>query len=573
MKQHGFRYLLRIAYRNIYRNKRRSILCVVAVSLAVFIIISMMSYIEGMINSLKKTVQTFEVGHINLYSQEYENKKAFLPLQYPLEYETDNGNILENIKNINNVKAVLPRAATGATLTNSILKHGVLWGIDLEQELEHNYFNLTRKSDGIILGRYPEENSKECAIGLRMAKKMEILPNSIEKHEFNWILANINSEEQKQMKNLFTFNENTEQFDRIVHIEKKDVPDGKNFLENLQLTIQKSKIQNEIKINKNLNDKNYLSALKIFLQFSPKTIPRELGTSSNILNTILNNIFYEETFHNNYTYDENTKSYKVNELIAASDEQDLLSIFEKLSQLKVALKIVSSKYSDKYYNPRIVGIFNMDYVIYDETYIVIPYSRMQKLANLNQRTQTLVVLVDNLQKLEQTKNEIIKFANNSDIIVKDWEEHSFYAMFMQFRFIYNLIYGIFIILAAFLIINTIIMVIHERMKEIGMMGALGLTRKEIVTVFFLEALVLSLLGALFGTLSGGILTLILSNIPISMEAMTGGVDFQMTNTIFIAFSSKILIFGFLYGLILCSVCTIIPSLKAAFIDPVEALRR
>jgi putative ABC transport system permease protein len=105
------------------------------------------------------------------------------------------------------------------------------------------------------------------------------------------------------------------------------------------------------------------------------------------------------------------------------------------------------------------------------------------------------------------------------------------------------------------------------------MWALGLKRIEIVMVFFLEAIVLSFIGSLTGTLIGGILTYIISQIPISLDLFTGGIEMQYSNTIFFAFSFGILSFSFLFGLLMSSVCTIFPSLKSAFIEPVEALRR
>ena len=92
-------------------------------------------------------------------------------------------------------------------------------------------------------------------------------------------------------------------------------------------------------------------------------------------------------------------------------------------------------------------------------------------------------------------------------------------------------------------------------------------------MFFLEALLLSIFGALLGTLLGAIVTGIWSFFPINIETLTGGVEFPVTNTIFIKFSVIILVKGFLFGTIVSSICTIFPSLKSAFIEPVEALRR
>jgi putative ABC transport system permease protein len=74
---------------------------------------------------------------------------------------------------------------------------------------------------------------------------------------------------------------------------------------------------------------------------------------------------------------------------------------------------------------------------------------------------------------------------------------------------------------------------------------------------------------------GGIVTLIGSFFPFDFSTMTGGSlkDFPMSGTIFLEFSPAILLQGFLFGVVITSICTLIPSLKSAFVEPVEALRR
>jgi len=118
-------------------------------------------------------------------------------------------------------------------------------------------------------------------------------------------------------------------------------------------------------------------------------------------------------------------------------------------------------------------------------------------------------------------------------------------------------------------------VIHERIKEIGMMGALGMTRREIVTVFFLEAVSLSVIGALAGCLVGGAAAWLGSLYPMDINAIMGGgmKDVPIAGTLYLSFSPRVIANGFLFGVIVSSVCTLFPSLKSAFIQPVEALRR
>jgi putative ABC transport system permease protein len=119
------------------------------------------------------------------------------------------------------------------------------------------------------------------------------------------------------------------------------------------------------------------------------------------------------------------------------------------------------------------------------------------------------------------------------------------------------------------------MIIHERIKEIGMMGCLGMTRAEIVKVFFFESLFLAAFGAIAGVIIGGVIAGIGSVYPIRMGDMYGNTFSEMPlgNAIFLEFSPFILIRAWLMGVVVASLFTLIPSLKSAFVEPVEALKR
>lgn len=418
IKTGGLLYMLMIAYRNIYRNKRRTILCIIAIGISVFVIVGMMGMVNGMIESSVKTIQVFETSHLQISTKDYFAKEDFKPVFYPIESENNLDDLIKDLSNIKGVQFVTPRITTFASFVDSKVKHGVIWGIDTEKEFKNNIFNLKNKNNGLISGRYPSAGENTCAIGERLAKKMGL----------------------------------------------------------------------------------------------------KIGD-------------------------------------------------------KIQIKVISSQFSDKFFNPEIVGIFDYDYVVTDENYVIVPFDRLQKILTLKNKTQNIMIYADDYNKIKEIKKEISNKFSKSDIKIRAWDEHYYLVLLKQTSYIYIIIYLIFIIVSSFLIINTVLMMIHERMKEIGMMGSLGMTRFEIVEVIFFEAVFLSIFGALFGALTGGGLNLLLSNYPIDLVSLSGGMDIPMGNTLFLKFSFDYMLKGFLFGVIVSSFCTIIPSLKAAFIEPVEALRR
>ncbi len=415
----GLAALLTIAYRNIWRNGRRTALCVTAIAIAVFFNIFMQAWIVGMLRSIEEVVRTYETGHVNVVSSLFENDKEYYPVQYPVADGRSADELVSRIEAIPGVKAALPRVTAYATLFDSTVKHALLWGIDPDRERRVNLFNLTDRNDGMSRGRYPRMGTNECAIGFEMARKTG------------------------------------------------------------------------------------------------------LGIGD-----------------------------------------------------RIPLKTVSAQFSDKYWNPEIVGIFRFDYRRFDEDVIIVPIDRLSRILVLGGGTQQLFVYAEDPGRTSAIRSEVAGVVGAGNV-VRAWTDNYWVAIMKQSTFLFYVIFGVFQVVASFLIINTVLMVIHERIKEIGMMGALGMTRREIVLVFFFEAVYLSVIGAAAGCLVGGLASWIGSLFPIDLNTFTGGgmKDMPISSTIFLAFSPGILAQGFAFGVAVSAACTLIPSLRSAFIEPVEALRR
>ncbi|WP_020611790.1 ABC transporter permease [Sediminispirochaeta bajacaliforniensis] len=417
--QGDFLTLSTIAYRNIWRNGRRTILCIIAVAVAVFFNIFMQAWISGMIEGIEEAVRTYETGHVNVVSNLFEEEREYYPVQYPIADGKSATELSAEIEALPGVKAALPRITTYASLFDSTVKHALLWGIDIQRERAVNVFNLTDRDDGLIEGRFPRAGSNECAVGLEFARKAGV----------------------------------------------------------------------------------------------------KIGDP-------------------------------------------------------IPLKTVSAQFSDKYWRPVITGIFAFDYRKFDEEVILVPIDRLQRILVLGEATQQMFIYAENADDALRLRDEVAKMLGPGQT-VREWGDNYWVAYMRQTSFLYVIVFLVFQIVASFLIINTVLMIIHERIKEIGMMGALGMTRREIVTVFFLEAVFLSVLGSAVGMFFGGLVTWIGSLFPLDMDTFTGGgmKEFPVSGTIFITFSPKILMEGFVFGILVSSLCTLIPSLKSAFIEPVEALRR
>ena len=119
-----------------------------------------------------------------------------------------------------------------------------------------------------------------------------------------------------------------------------------------------------------------------------------------------------------------------------------------------------------------------------------------------------------------------------------------------------------------------IMIVRERTSEIGMMGALGLKKREIMQVFAMEGAAMGTLGSLIGVIPGGILTYYFSQVGLDYYShLLEDMDLILTPVIYTVFSLENLVVSFLLGAIISSLTGLWPARNAAKMEPVDALHR
>jgi len=141
------------------------------------------------------------------------------------------------------------------------------------------------------------------------------------------------------------------------------------------------------------------------------------------------------------------------------------------------------------------------------------------------------------------------------------------------RIIFVVMAGI-VFLASLIIINTLMMVIKERRKEIGTMSSLGLKDKEIVMIFTCEGALMGTLGSVIGAIIGGGLTAYFSVVGLDFTEVMGsmGDSTLIDSVVFPTFSLENLLVAMVLGIIVSTMACIIPARQAAKVEPSEAMR-
>jgi len=134
----------------------------------------------------------------------------------------------------------------------------------------------------------------------------------------------------------------------------------------------------------------------------------------------------------------------------------------------------------------------------------------------------------------------------------------------QMTQILNIVLGgiaaISLLVAGIGIMNTMVMTIIERTKEIGIMKALGATRYKIMSIFMTEAVLIGVIGGLIGVLIG-------TAIALAIQAVAANFGFSIWTHV----SPTLALGAFTFAIIVSLVSGIYPAYRAAKLNPVETL--
>lgn len=157
-----------------------------------------------------------------------------------------------------------------------------------------------------------------------------------------------------------------------------------------------------------------------------------------------------------------------------------------------------------------------------------------------------------------------------------WNERAPYAEYVAFSgAIQGILAGFLVFLTSLAIWNTMTMSVLERTGEIGVMRAMGLGRFGAVGLFVVEAAVIAAIGGAVGVGLGAIPSMWLEQHGLTFGEdliQRTGTDFALSTTMYADLDATVMLKGFAVGLMMAIVGSLIPSLRAATIQPVEAMR-
>lgn len=224
---------------------------------------------------------------------------------------------------------------------------------------------------------------------------------------------------------------------------------------------------------------------------------------------------------------------------------------------------------------RVIGIYQSDNAPLDERNVYLEMKDLNTLLGTDKSFQEIALLLKNNEDVNLIQQNLIK--RYPDLLIESWKDVSPETdLLVKTVNQYSYIIMIIIMIAlAFGIINTMLMAILERTREIGMMLALGTNRIRIFFLILLETVFLTLAGTPIGILAGWLIIGYYNIRGLNLSGMGKEMmsSFGFGTLIYPEFPGEKL-----GGLLLIVVGTalvscIFPAVKALGLQPVEALRR
>ena len=225
---------------------------------------------------------------------------------------------------------------------------------------------------------------------------------------------------------------------------------------------------------------------------------------------------------------------------------------------------------------KISSVFSTGLAEFDQNVIFMPFQNVNSLFELSELDINLEIFLKKPEKVEEIKNQIQEIFTNH--YVYSWTDlnKSFFGALKVERNVMFIILTLIIIVAAFNIISGLTILVKNKTKEIAILRTLGVSKNSIARIFFLTGFTIGLLSTITGVIMGVLFSYYIEEIRIIITSIFNISLFpeeiyflsQMPSEINLGY---ILIVSF-FSLLITFFATIFPSISAAKLDPVQALK-
>lgn len=225
----------------------------------------------------------------------------------------------------------------------------------------------------------------------------------------------------------------------------------------------------------------------------------------------------------------------------------------------------------------VMSSFFMGMYEYDSGYIFMPLDTAQKYLNIPGAVTHIDLFLDNPEETTDVREALIRLLPDG-FVVRDWRElnRGFVGALQVESNVMFLILMLIVIVAAFNIVSSLVMLVKDKSKDIAVLRTFGVSRRSMMKIFILSGTSIGILGAFFGTLFGVLIAIYIEPIRQFFQWATGRDLFPAELYYLSELPSKLVltdVIGIaLIAVLLAFLATLYPAWKAASTDPVDVLR-
>lgn len=220
------------------------------------------------------------------------------------------------------------------------------------------------------------------------------------------------------------------------------------------------------------------------------------------------------------------------------------------------------------------GVLNTGIAQIDRNHFFITLARAQDLLDLEGRASEVVVMLADPGRAEAVATRFGTRLADPEAEARPWTSEGIIGYIRMANTTYFIMYLVILLVACSAIVNTMMMVVFERTREIGTMRALGMSRAAVVGALVLEAGLIGLGGSAIGTGLGAGLTALAQAQGIDVRVMTQNEvnPALMQGVIYPELTVAAVVISMVMGIGLSLLVGFFASRRAAKLSPAEALR-
>ena len=231
---------------------------------------------------------------------------------------------------------------------------------------------------------------------------------------------------------------------------------------------------------------------------------------------------------------------------------------------------------------KVAAVFDVGMHEYDSNFVFIPLRTAQAFFQVGEAVGSVDVILEDSNQIDTFKDGLRNVLEDG-YLVRDWRSinASFVNALKVERNVMFLILTLIILVAAFNIISSLIMMVKDKGRDIAIMRTMGASRGAVMRIFVLSGTSIGVIGTVAGVGLGLLLATNIQNVREALEAAAAWADMPIdlfsAEIYFLSqlpsqvFPSDVISVAIM-SLALSFLATLYPSWRAARIDPVEALR-